>query len=176
MKDITNYLEKPQVDVMLGAAAATGNNRDYLILRILWRTGTRVNELLNIRPCDLEYHTNMVRIVKAKGDKQRRLPLDPETLAQLQAYIEVNNIAAEEKIFPITQQWARAIINKYAKLIGKNVHPHTFRHSFAINSVRHGVDLRRLQQVLGHTNINTTAVYLRFNDQDLQDVYANVPF
>jgi site-specific recombinase XerD len=47
---------------------------------------------------------------------------------------------------------------------------------FAINSVRHVVDLRRLQQVLGHTNINRTAVYLQFNDQDLQDVYANVPF
>jgi integrase/recombinase XerD len=105
----------------------------------------------------------------------RRVPLDPETLAQLQAYIEVNNIGEEDLLFPITQQWIRAFINKYAKLIGKNVHPHTFRHLFAINSVRHGVYLR-LQQVLGHSNINTTAVYLRFNDQDLQDVYANVPF
>ena len=60
--------------------------------------------------------------------------------------------------------------------VNKDVHTHTFRHSFAINSVRHGVDIRRLQQVLGHSNINTTAVYLRFNDQDLQDVYTNVPF
>ncbi|MGZ4847998.1 MAG: tyrosine-type recombinase/integrase [Halobacteriota archaeon] len=54
--------------------------------------------------------------------------------------------------------------------------PHTFRHSFAINSVRHGVDIRRLQQVLGHTSMNTTAVYLQFNDKDLHDVYASVPF
>src|SRR5674476_547732 len=46
----------------------------------------------------------------------------------------------------------------------------------AINCVRHGVDIRRLQQVLGHSNINTTAVCLKFNDQDLQEVYANVPF
>jgi site-specific recombinase XerD len=50
------------------------------------------------------------------------------------------------------------------------------RHGFAINSVRQGVDLKRFRQVLGHFNINTTAVYLKFNDQDLQDVYANVPF
>jgi integrase/recombinase XerD len=176
MKDITDYLEKPQVDVMLKAATTTGNIRDYLIMQLLWRTGIRVNELLNIRPCDLEYHTNMVRIVKAKGDKQRRVPLDPETLAQLQAYIEANKIPGEAPIFPITQQWARASINKYAKLIGKNVHPHTFRHSFAINSVRHGVDIRRLQQVLGHSNINITAVYLQFNDKDVQEAYANVPF
>jgi integrase/recombinase XerD len=84
-------------------------------------------------------------------------------------------MAEEEPIFPITQQWARVILNKHAKLIGKDIHPHTFRCSFAINSVRYGVDIRRLQQVLGHSNINTTAVYLRFNDQDLQDVCANVP-
>jgi len=51
-----------------------------------------------------------------------------------------------------------------------------FRHGVAFNSVRQGVDLKRLQQVLGHTNSNITAVYLQFNDQDLQEAYANVPF
>jgi integrase/recombinase XerD len=175
MKDITNYVEKPQVDIMLDAAAAC-STRDYLIIRMLWRTGMRVNELLNIRPVDLEHHNNMVCIVKAKGSKQRRVPLDALTLAKLRDYIDTNAIPSEASIFPITQQWVRKLINKYARLIGNNIHPRTFRHSFAINSVRHGVDLRRLQQVMGHTNINTTAVYLQFNDQDLQDVYARVPF
>jgi integrase/recombinase XerD len=175
MKDITNYLEQAQVDIM-SEYAATCNIRDYLIIQILWRTGIRVDELLHILPCDLEHHTSMVRIIKAKGNKQRRVPLAAKTLVQLQAYIDDNEIAAEAPIFPITQQWVRAIINKYGALIDRNIHPHTFRHSFAINSVRHGVDIRRLQQVLGHSNINTTAVYLQFNDQDLQDVYANVPF
>jgi integrase/recombinase XerD len=118
----------------------------------------------------------MVRILKAKGNKQRRVPLAAKTLVQLLAYIDDNEIAAEAPIFPITQQWVRAIINKYGALIDRDIHPHTFRHSFAINSVRHGVDIRRLQQVLGHSNINTTTIYLKFNDHDLQDVYANVPF
>ena len=104
------------------------------------RTDIRVNELLHIRPCDLEYHTNRVRILKAKGDKQRRVPLKAGPLAELQAYIKANNIGEEAPIFPITQQWVRAIINKYGALIDRNIHPHTFRHSFAINSVRHGVD------------------------------------
>ena len=156
MKDITNYLEKPQVDIMLDAAAAC-SKRDYLIIRMLWRTGMRVNELLHIRPVDMEHRNNMVQIVKAKGGKQRRVPLDPGTLFELQSYIDANAIPPEAPIFPITQQWVRKLVNKYARLIGKNIHPHTFRHSFAINSVRHGVDLRRLQQVMGHTNINTTA-------------------
>jgi site-specific recombinase XerD len=102
--------------------------------------------------------------------------LAAKTLVQLQAYIDANKIENEAPIFPITQQWVRAIINKYGALLDRNIHPHTFRQSFAINSVRHGVDIRRLQQVLDHSNINTTAVYLKFNDQDLQDVYASVPF
>jgi site-specific recombinase XerD len=72
--------------------------------------------------------------------------------------------------------WLLTIINKYGALIDRNIHPHTFRHSFAINSVRHGVDKRRLQQVLGHSNINITAVYLQFNDKDVQEAYANVQF
>ena len=119
---------------------------------------------------------NMIRILKAKGNKQRRVPLDPTTLTQLHAYIEANNIPGDAPIFPITQQWARAIINTYAKLTGKKIYPHMFRHGFAINSVRQGVDLRRLQQVLGHSSINITAIYLQFNDKDVQEAYAGVQF
>jgi integrase len=70
--------------------AAARSTRDYLVIRILWRTGIRVDELLHIRPVDLEHHTNIVRIVRAKGSKQRRVPLDSRTLAQLQAYIDAN--------------------------------------------------------------------------------------
>jgi hypothetical protein len=62
------------------------------------------------------------------------------------------------------------------RLIGKKIRPHTFRHSFAINIVRHGIDIRRLRQVLGHSNIHTTAIYLQFQDKDRQEVYANVQF
>jgi site-specific recombinase XerD len=62
---------------------------------------------------------------------------------------EDHNIGEEEPLFPITQQWVRAIINRYGAVIGKNIHPYTFRHSFAINSVRHGVDIRRYSRCWG---------------------------
>jgi len=61
-------------------------------------------------------------------------------------------------------------------MIGVDVHPHTLRHSYAIHLIRNGVDLRRLQQLLGHSNIQTTTVYLQFRDQDLRDVYNKVKF
>ncbi len=176
MKDITNYLEKPHVDAMLQAAEAC-SMRDYLMLRVLWRTGVRVDELRHIRPRDIEAHNKVVNVTKAKGGKQRRVPLDAETIGQLQDYVMANGIENDASIFPLSKQWIRDLVHRYGTVIGvDNVHPHTFRHSFAINSVRHGVDIRRLQQVLGHSSLNTTAVYLQFNDGDLAEAYANVPF
>jgi integrase/recombinase XerD len=175
MKNITDYLEKEQVDAMLQAARSC-SERDYLLMRVLWRSGVRIDELLNLRPRDVEYHNHVINILKAKGGKQRRVPLDTETLAQLRDYATRHDIASEACIFPISQQWARQRVKRYGGLIGKHVHPHSFRHSYAINMVRHGVDIRRLQQVLGHASMSTTAVYLQFNDKDLQDVYMKVPF
>ena len=64
----------------------------------------RVNELLHIRPCDLKYPANRVRILKAKGDKQRCVPLEAGPLAELQASIEANTVGEEAPIFPITRQ------------------------------------------------------------------------
>ncbi len=175
MKHITDYLEKAQVDEMLTAARSC-SERDYLMVRVLWRSGIRINELLNLRPQDIEYHNHVLNVVKAKGGEQRRVPLDVITLAELRDYIHKDSIGKNGCLFPISQQWARELIKRYGQYIGKHVHPHTFRHSYAINMVRHGVDIRTLQQVLGHASMSTTAVYLQFNDKDLQDVYARVPY
>ncbi len=87
MKDITNYLKKPHVDAMLDAAARC-SIRDYLMLRVLWRTGIRVNELRHIRPTDIEAHNLIVNVTKAKGGKQRRVPLDVITITHLREYIK----------------------------------------------------------------------------------------
>ena len=67
-------------------------------------------------------------------------------------------------------------VKRYGSVIGKDVHPHTFRHSYAIHCVRNGWDIRRLQQVLGHSSLNVTAVYLQFNDQDVKELYDKTPF
>ena len=83
---IPDYLEKEQVDELL-QAAKTCNERDYLLLRFMWRTGVRVSEAINVTPNDIEFKNGVVNIRKAKGGRQRRVPLDEETLKMLSDYV-----------------------------------------------------------------------------------------
>ncbi len=175
MKDITDYLEKEQVDQIL-SIAKTSSVRDYLMLRILWRAGCRVSELLNIAPSDIEFNNQVVNITKAKGGKQRRVLLDEETLTLLSEYISLSNIREDRPIFGIKRCQVHTLVKKYGRMVNVNIHPHTLRHSFAIHLVRSGLDLRRVQQLLGHSNLNTTQVYLQFNDQDLREGYNKIEF
>ena len=176
MKHVTDYLEKPDINRILDAARAC-NSRDYLIIRVLWRSGIRASELLGIVPAAIEWHNGIINIVNGKGDKERRVFVDSETLHLLKEYVAENNINDDLPIFDIQRRQLYNICKKYGEISGiDKAHPHIFRHSYAINMVRHGVDIRRLQQVLGHASLNTTAVYLQFNDKDIQDVYEQVPF
>jgi len=134
------------------------------------------SELLSIRPQDLEPHNQVINITKAKGGTQRRVLLDGETLNLLSEYISQQNIGENQPIFGIKRWQVHAIIKKYGKMVGLNIHPHTFRHSFAIHFVRSGATVRRVQLLLCHANLNTTQVYLRFKDDDLKEVYNKVSF
>ena len=175
MKHIADYLEKEQVDQVLEAAHQC-STRDYLMLRVLGRTGVRVNELLSITPNDIEPRNSVVNITKAKGGRQRRVHLDTETVEMLSDYVSLHAIPDDRSVFALKQRQVRNVIKRYGATIGKDIHPHTFRHSFAIHCVRNGWDLRRLQQVLGHRRMATTAVYLRFNDADIKELYDRTEF
>jgi integrase/recombinase XerD len=175
VKNITDYLEKEQVDQVLGAAHKC-SQRDYLMLRVLWRTGVRVNELLTITPRDIEPQNSVVNVTKAKGGKRRRVHLDAETIKMLSEYVSAQELPDNRPIFALKQRQVRNVVKRYGSIIGKDVHPHTFRHSYAIHCVRNGWDIRRLQQVLGHSSLNVTAVYLQFSDPDIKELYDKTPF
>ncbi|MGZ8880335.1 MAG: tyrosine-type recombinase/integrase [Halobacteriota archaeon] len=175
MKNITDYLEKEQVDQVLGAAHQC-SAREYRMLRMLWRTGVRVNELLTITPRDIEPHNNVMNVTKAKGGKQRRVHLDAETIKMLSEYVSAKQLPDDRPVFALKQRQVRNIVKRYGSVIGKDVHPHTSQHSHAIHCVRNGWDLRRLQQVLGHSSLNVTTVYLQFNDRDIKEFYDKTPF
>ena len=102
--------------------------------------------------------------------------LDPKTLGHLSEYISQHNIPEFRPIFILSSVQVWNIVKKYGRMINVDIHPHTFRHSFAIHLVRSGLDLRRVQQLLGHSNLNTTQVYLQFKDEDLREGYNKIKF
>jgi integrase/recombinase XerD len=175
VKNITDYLTKDEVDQLLELAEVC-SHRDYLVLRVLWRTGVRVSELLNIRPRDVEFYNHIINITKAKGGKQRRVLLDNETTNMLSDYVLTQKLRDDQPIFGIQRAQVFRIVKKYGNMLGLDAHPHTLRHSYAIHLVRSGMDLRRVQLLLGHSNLNTTQAYLQFKDEDLREVYDRIEF
>ncbi|MFZ0925940.1 MAG: tyrosine-type recombinase/integrase [Halobacteriota archaeon] len=137
MKSITDYVEKEQVDQVL-AAAHQCSRRDYLTLRVLRRIGVRVNELLIITPRDIEPNNSVVDVTKAKGWKQWRVHLDAETIKMLSEYVSAQQLPDDQPISTLKQRQVRNIVKRYGSVIGKDLHPHTFRHSYAIHCVRNG--------------------------------------
>jgi len=172
---IPDYLERERIDELLDAAK-TCSQRDCLLLRFMWRTGVRVSEAISVTPNDIEFKNGVVNIRKAKGGRQRRVLLDEETLKMLSDYILALNILEDRPVFPVTRAQVFNLVKKYGNMIGVNIHPHTLRHSFAIFLVRSGMDLRRLQLLLGHSSLSITQVYLQFKDDDLREAYEKVPF
>jgi integrase/recombinase XerD len=94
----------------------------------------------------------------------------------LSEYVAEQQLPHDCPIFTLKKRQVRNIVKRYGDIIGKDVHAHPFRHSYAILCVRNGWDIRRLQQVLGHSSLNVTAVYLQFNDADIKELYDKTPF
>ncbi|MGZ4953107.1 MAG: tyrosine-type recombinase/integrase, partial [Halobacteriota archaeon] len=110
MKNIADYLEKPHVEAMLQIGAIR-SMRDYLMLRLLWRTGMRIDELRNMRPADIEPQNKVVNITKAKGGKMRRIPLDPETITLCRTTLR-RGLLQKMSHFATLKQWIRGIVHR----------------------------------------------------------------
>ena len=142
----------------------------------MWRTGVRVSEVINVTPNDIEYKNSVVNIRKAKGGRQLRVLLDQDTLKMLSDYILALNTLEDPPVFPISRAQVFNLVKRYGDTGGLKIHPHTLRHSFAIHLVRSGMELRRLQLLLGHSSLSITQVYLQFKDDDLREAYEKVSF
>jgi integrase/recombinase XerD len=134
MKHIDDYLEPERVNALLDAAQAC-SQRDYLMLRVLWRSGIRVSELVTIRPKDVEWDNCVVNILKAKGGKQQRVLLDSETISMLSRHVSETELGGDEnRLFPLTTRHVWHLVRKYGRMVSIDAHPHTLRHSFAIHT------------------------------------------
>jgi integrase/recombinase XerD len=155
--------------------------RDKAMLEVLYATGIRVTELINL---DMEDVNLDLGYIKCNGNKERIIPVGKLALRVLEVYLSsfrdsfVRN-KEERALFlnfhgdRMTRQGFWKIIKHYASLAGieKDITPHTLRHSFASHLIENGADLKSVQQMLGHSDISTTQVYAEMVKTRISDVY-----
>ena len=173
------YHSTAQVNSMLEVAANRSDNwarlskRDCLIILMLALSGARESELLNLRCCDCDLAQGYIRIRSGKGDKDRAIPLSLTLAKPLSEYIRKQELSPMDPLFSIKARELYNIVKKYALAVGiPDLSPHTLRHFFATSLVERGAQLRAVQELLGHSNINTTAIYLDVVPQHLKNVVS----
>jgi len=193
IRDLKAYLPAKQVERLFTAAT---NPRDVLLIRILWRTGIRVSELIGLRICDIDFDSRalVIKVQKMRKkdgktiEKRRMVPIDQGTLNMIRVYLEWRKRFSYkgDLLFPITRQRVNQIFWKVGRKTGiteigdpaiskhRNLHPHVLRHSFAIQCVKKGMSIERLQKILGHSSPTTTSVYLQWSSADLHEDYDKI--
>lgn len=157
-------------------------HRNKAILEVLYGTGVRVSELINIKLSDIFLQENLL-LVTGKGNKQRFVPIADYTLECISYYLNYERkkliVSTKNKDFlflnrrgnPLTRNMIFIIIKELSILIGldKKISPHTFRHSYATHLLQNGADIRSIQLLLGHESIVTTEIYTHINNQQLRE-------
>ncbi len=151
--------------------------RNKLILTLLYSTGLRVSELINLKLTAIDPKERTIR-VRGKGEKDRVVIFDNDTLELINEYVSKRSVDNEylfvsQKNHKLTSRYVQLMIKEYALRanITKKVTPHILRHSFATHLLKNGVDIRAIQQLLGHSNLSTTQIYTSVDMHTLKDVY-----
>ncbi len=179
-------LTESEVESLLGAPDVSDpiGHRDRTMLEVLYATGLRVSELINLRQGQINLNQGVLR-VRGKGDRERLIPLGEEAQRWLREFVagprvEILLERQTEYLFPtrrgdrMTRQAFWHIIKRYAKkadILGK-LSPHTLRHAFATHLLNNGADLRVVQMLLGHSDLSTTQIYTHVARERMKEMHA----
>jgi len=183
---LPSTLTEQQVDDLLAAPNDEDpiNARDKAMLEVLYATGIRVSELVNLQMNEVSLLQGVIRVM-GKGNKERLVPLGEVAIDCLAGYLKEwrpqllskpsNTIFPSKRGTTMTRQtfWHR--IKLHAKQADIQVHlsPHTLRHAFATHLLNHGADLRVVQMLLGHSDLSTTQIYTHVATERLQSLVKN---
>ena len=180
---LPDVLTLDEIDAMIAQLdmSKPESHRNRAIIEMLYGSGLRVSELVNLRLSDLYRQEGFMRIT-GKGSKQRLVPISPVADQWLDYWLEDRSkldIKAQYSDIVFLNRYGRqltramifTIIKTLARQadIHKNISPHTLRHSFATHLLQNGADLRIIQQLLGHEDITTTEIYTHIEIQDLRE-------
>lgn len=161
------------------------NTRELAVFELLYATGLRVSELVELDIKNIDFKNNTIRTI-GKGSKERVIPIGEKAREALKNYLKEREVSLklsnskkknENKVFlnnfaeKITRQWVYTFIRSFGDIIHKSISPHTIRHTFATHLLENGADLRVVQELLGHANIVTTQLYTHISKKHLKDIY-----
>ena len=159
-------------------------HRDRTMLEVLYATGLRVSELVNLKHNQVNLNQGVLRII-GKGNRERLIPLGEEAVRWLQQFVqgpraEILLERQTDFLFPtrrgdkMTRQAFWHIIKRYARKAGvqKELSPHTLRHAFATHLLNHGADLRVVQMLLGHSDLSTTQIYTHVARERMKELHS----
>ena len=151
--------------------------RNTLLLELLYSSGIRISEALNIKIKDINMSDKSIRIL-GKGSKMRIVYFGEYAKEYLEEYLKVRNSSLEYLFLnknntPLTRRGAEYIISNLVKtsLLKKKVTPHTFRHSYATEMLNNGADIRSVQELLGHSSLSTTGIYTHVTNEVVRREY-----
>ncbi|MEK6908446.1 MAG: site-specific tyrosine recombinase/integron integrase [Nanoarchaeota archaeon] len=170
-KKLPEVLTRDEVSKLLKSAET---RKSRLILSLLYSSGLRVSELVNLKPSDINFSENTGWVRSGKGGKDRMFTLSPALAGELNEYLKKREgtkyLFSQED--PLTTRNVQKIVKNLRNRadIQKKVTPHTLRHSFATHLLESGTDIRMIQKLLGHTNLNTTEIYTHVSSEQLKKI------
>ena len=182
-KKLPNVLTIEEVDSLLDIDLNTPfDYRNKAMLELLYGTGLRISELLNLKIFDIDFENCIIRCI-GKGNKERIVPIGEYVIKYLQEYLNyrklllkkknndylfLNNLGTKLSRFSFFKILKKLLKDKN---INKNISPHSIRHSFATHMLECGADLRSIQELLGHSDISTTRIYTHISNNKIKKDY-----
>ncbi|NJE02665.1 site-specific tyrosine recombinase/integron integrase [Thermococcus sp. MV11] len=174
-KSLPKALTREEVKRLLSVIPPT-RRRDRLIVLLLYGAGLRVSELCNLKKGDIDLDRGLIVVRGGKGAKDRVVPIPEFLVGEIRAYIETREDDSEyllveerrrekDRLSPKTVWY---LLKKYGARAGIEVTPHKLRHSFATHMLERGVDIRAIQELLGHSNLSTTQIYTKVTVEHLR--------
>ena len=178
-KYLPESMSEADVDKLLNSPDITNKieNRDKAMIEMLYATGMRISELVNLKITDVDMKRCVVKVF-GKGSKERLVPFGETALDSLRSYLNEREQSSSKEIFLSNRGkkmtrvafWQRVKIYLIRENLKNSISPHTLRHAFATHLLNRGADLRSVQLLLGHSDLSTTQIYTHIAKQRLSDV------
>ena len=172
-------MSEDEVDKLLNSPKPSNKieKRDKAMIEMLYATGMRISELVNLKITDIDTQRCVVKVL-GKGSKERLIPFGEAALESLNAYLSDREESSSKEIFLSNRRtkisriafWHRIKLYLSRENLKNSISPHTLRHAFATHLLNRGADLRSVQLLLGHSDLSTTQIYTHIAKQRLSDV------